>query len=96
MEHPDPPIPFRQPVTQRPRAVGGSIVHQQDFQVPVGLGAHRAHTALQTVHDIINRDDDSDKRILIPHTDLLPGQMTGAMEKGPSAGGSTLPFCQFS
>ena len=80
VNRPDSGVPGRPLVTQFGAAVGASVVHQQDFQIPEGLGDHTGHAVIQILFRFIHRNDHTDHRhvgLLFRHTQSLPVLRTG-------------------
>ena len=62
MDHPDPGILGGVSIADPAAAVGTAVVHQNHFQIPVGLGQHGVDTPRKQGFDFIDWNDDTDQR----------------------------------
>ena len=60
-------------VTDRSAGIGGTIVHQQDLKIPVGLVQDAVHTPPEIGFHIVDRDNDTDQlcfHVLFPQKNV--------------------------
>ena len=62
VEDPNMRILRRVLVTKGTASIGGTIVYQNDLQIPIGLPQKAVHTAAHIGLDVIDRNDDTDPR----------------------------------
>ena len=60
-------------VTQRTAAVGGTVVNEQNLEIPVGRSGNTFHTRYQIMGYIVDRNNNADERI---HGCLLKNEVT--------------------